>query len=98
MTLENLQFIVSIITLLGFVFVVYRTFHEPDVKADKSITILDRELTEQKKLANEALIITQNCIHSLELKTEVQIKQLNILTNRIIKLETIIEERLPRKV
>jgi len=49
MTLENLQFIISLLTLLGFIFAVYGTFRNPDIKADKSISLLKDQIQYERK-------------------------------------------------
>ena len=98
MTLENLQFIISAITLLGFIFVAYRTFRDPDIKADKSICMLQDQITYERKITDKALEIQQNCLHSLEKEVAGQKEAIGKLNDTVIKLSTIIEERIPKKV
>lgn len=94
---ETLSIIIQVATLGGVIFAIYKFFRDPDIKADKSITILDRELKEQKRTASEALKVTQNCIKTFEAKQEILIQKVEEFGNRITRLETIIDERIPKK-
>lgn len=94
----NINLILSILALGSAIFAIYKYFRTPDEKADKSITILDRELAEQKRLAAEAVKTTQNCIKTLETKIDIQSSGLSDFGNRLTRLETIIDERIPRKI
>ena len=49
MTLENIQFIVSLATLVGFIVIAYKTFRDPVVKADKSIEVLKEQIKQEKQ-------------------------------------------------
>jgi len=97
MTLENLQFAISVITLLSFVFVAYRTFRDPDIKADKSISLLKEQIQYERKITDKALEIQQNCLHSLEEEIADQKEEIRKLNETVIKLGTIIDERIPKK-
>lgn len=41
-TQENIQLLVSVCTLLGIVFAVYKTFRDPDVKANEKIKLINQ--------------------------------------------------------
>jgi len=97
MTLENLQFIISLLTLLSFIFVAYRTFHDPDIKADKSISLLKDQIQYERKITDKAFETQQNCLHSLEKEISEQKEAIQVLNDTVIKLSTIIEERIPKK-
>ncbi|MBP8994104.1 MAG: hypothetical protein KBG30_09885 [Bacteroidales bacterium] len=97
MTLENLQLAISVITLLSFVFVAYRTFRDPDVSADKSISLLKDQLLYERKITDEAIKTQQNCIRSLEKEVADQKDEIKKLNETVIRLGTIIEERIPKK-
>jgi hypothetical protein len=97
MTLENLQFIISIATLLGFVFIAYRTFRDPDISADKSIFLLKDQIQYERKITDQTLEIHQNCLRSLEKEVCQQKEVIGKLNDTVIKLSTIIEERIPKK-
>lgn len=99
--MESLQITPSVIasTLLfilglgGTVFTIYNHFRDPDIKADKTDALLTLEIQNIKtSLAN----LKDNHIHSLELaqlNTNQSIKSLEI---SVAKLQTIIDERIPR--
>jgi len=95
--LENIQFVISIATLLGIVFAIYKYFRTPDEKAATEILILKRDLEEQKKMSFEMVKTNQNCIHGLEEKIKGQQDELGKLSNKVVELATIINERIPKK-
>ena len=95
--LENIQFIISIVTLLGFFFIAYRTFRDPDIQADKSIALLKDQLRYEREITDRSLEIQKNCLHTLEVKVESQNKAVVGIGETVMKLQTIIEERIPRK-
>jgi len=95
--LENIQFIISIVTLLGFIFIAYRTFRDPDIQADKSISLLKDQLQYERRITDKSLETQQNCLHSLEMKVQLQNEAIAGLSDTVIKLQTIIEERVPKK-
>ena len=97
MTLENLQFIISIATLLGFVFVAYRTFRDPDIKADKAIDILKEQIKAEKEITLQSLKTIQNDLHTLGCQVDEQRKEVKDLGQTVTRLQTIIEERIPKK-
>ena len=95
--LDDLQFIISVVTLLGFVFIAYRTFRDPDIKADKAIDLLKQDVANQTKLASAAIETNQNCIHSLENEVSDLKVGMGALKTEIAVLTTIINERIPKK-
>ena len=97
MTLETIQFVISLCTLLGFVFVAYRTFRDPDIKADKSISLLKDQIQYERKITDKALETQQYGLHSLEKEVCNQKTEISKLNDTVIKLSTIIEERIPKK-
>ena len=96
-TPEIIEFIISICTLLGFIFVVYRTVRDPDITADKSISLLKDQISYERKITDKSLEIQQNHLHSLEGEVSLQREEIIKLREEVIKLGTIIEERLPQK-
>ena len=98
MTLENIQFIVSLTTLIGFIIICYKTFRDPDIRTDKSIEVLKEQVKQEKEISKQAIKTMQNDLHTLGKQVEEncgEVKQLNI---SIAKLGTIIEERIPKKL
>ena len=98
MTLETLQFAVSVTTLLGFVFIVYRTFRDPDIKADKSIGLLKEQLKAERELSFQAVKTMQNGLHTVENQVNENRKEIKELCLCFAKLQVTIEERIPKKV
>jgi predicted small secreted protein len=98
MTLENIQFIISVTTLIGFIIVVYKTFRDPDIKTDKSVSLLKDQIQYERKITDKAIETQQNCLHSLEKEVYQQREATDKLTKEVVKLSTIIEERIPKKV
>lgn len=91
-----LQIITSIITLLGVVFLVYHFFRNPDIKADKDITLMEAECelkhkrldeinldtkTDIKELKESVRVIKENHLHHIEQDIQgIKIVQTEILT------------------
>jgi len=95
---EILQLVISIATLLGFIFIIYKTFRDPDVKADKAIALLKADLVSQKSLTAEEIKTNQNCIHELNEKMIGLTSEVGKVNVSIAELATIINERIPRKI
>ncbi len=98
-TINDIQFVMSIITLLGVVFAIYKTFRDPDVKNKASIDELatkckfrceasDKQIAE---ISRNYEILKENHIRHIE--NDVQ--EMKISITRIL---TILEEREKHKV
>lgn len=98
MTLENIQFIVSLATLVGFIVIAYKTFRDPDVKADKSIEVLKEQIKQEKQLSFQVVKTMQNDLHSLSGEIKENRREIKTLCEGIVKLETIINERIPKRI
>ena len=96
--ISNLTFFLSILTVLGVLFSIYKAFKDPDVKADKEINLLRAEVEKQKEINLQMLKTNQNCIHSLELEVKALTTELNNTNLIVAKLATIIDERIPKKL
>lgn len=97
MTLENIQFIISLTTLIGFIIVAYKTFSDPDIKADKSIDLLKEQIKQEKELSFQIVKTMQNDLHSLAGQIKENRDEIKLLCEGFVKLETIIDERIPRQ-
>ena len=93
-TATNIQFIISILTLLGIMFAIYKFFRDPDVKAKYEIRQI-RETCGMKhdqidKLigqnTNDLRLIKENHIAHIE-------KDINLMQQDMVKVLTILEER-----
>lgn len=87
LTTQNILFILTIATA---VFAVYRSYREPDIKADKDIAILALRLDGiDKKMGND--------LPHIDAKIEMVRSDVVVLGKEIVALRTIIEERIPRR-
>lgn len=92
LTPSNITFVLGILAIL---FSVYNYFRNPQIKSEKTESALMIQFSIlQKELAN----LKDNHIHTIEKKIEDTNNNLNVLTNQVTKLATIIEERIPRKL
>jgi hypothetical protein len=94
---ENLQLGISILTLLGLLFVAFRGFTEPNKKQDEEIAVSNatcelrhKNLDENIAKINSVLtLIQENDLKHIETRmTSLELGQ--------VKIETILNERLPK--
>ncbi len=97
MQIENIGLLIQIMTLLGIIFAIYKYFRTPDEKADKAIALLKVEVTEWKGRSEKQIEINQNCIRSLGKEINDLAGKLSLTNQDIVKLATIIDERIPKK-
>ena len=91
LTTQNIMFALLIITMI---FNVYNSFKKPQIDADMRDSVFAIQLkTMQADLVN----LRDNHIHTLDLKITTTNENVNLLTIAVAKLETIIDERMPRK-
>ena len=96
MTLENIQFVVSLTTLIGFIILAYKTFRDPDIAADKSIDLLKGQIKQEKELSFQIVKTMQNDLHTLSREIKENRDEIKKLCEGFVRLETIISERIPR--
>ena len=89
---DNVEFIIY---LVGLAFIVYTTFKNPQVKTEKDIIKINSSL---ENLQVSFTNLRDNHIHTLQQKIEATCDKQNIIENEVIKLCTIIEERIPKKL
>jgi hypothetical protein len=94
---ETIQFVIEVFTLLAIIFAIYKYFRNPDERAEKAICLLKEQILYERKITDKALETQQNCLHSLEKEIINQKNEILKLNNTVIKLSTIIEERIPKK-
>jgi hypothetical protein len=89
--LETIQIATGGSTLLGILFVVYKQFTGPDIKAAQEIAIIKEKckLTHQY-LDENLVIIKENHLKHIE-------EDISMLKEGQVRIETILEERLPKK-
>jgi hypothetical protein len=94
----DIQLILSILTLGGVIFAIYKYFRDPDIKADKSIDLIKKECTMKhgyidkdiSKIFTDLNLIKENHIKHIE-------DRMDKIENNITKIFTILDERLPKK-
>jgi len=105
LTPSNITFALG---LLAIIFTVYNYFKNPQIKSDKTDALMDQRLkwnTESsdkrfdamQKNFEDLLLQSNNHIHTVEIKVDTMSTNMDIMSNEITKLSTIIEERIPRK-
>jgi len=96
--IQNLEFIISIATCIGFIILAYKTFRDPDIKSDKSIELLKAELKSARELSFQTVKTMQNDLHTLNNQVSDNSKEIVELCKCFVRLKTIIEERIPKKI
>lgn len=109
---EILNLIISILTLFGIVFGVYLYFKKPQIESkefdllmqqefkshetaqDKEFAAFDTKLLSLKENINN---LRDNHIHTLQEKIEYNSKNISEVKESIVRIETILAERLPKK-
>lgn len=95
---EAIAFALSVSALIGVVFAVYKTFREPDIKADKDMALMKQGCEDKHKNLDATIAGIHESISFIQnnhLKhIEVDIKALQ---EGQVKLFTILDERLPKR-
>jgi len=103
-TPSNITFLVGMIALL---FSVYHYFRNPQIKSEKLDALFeermenlnkstDRRFEEINKNFNGLVLQTNNHIHTIDVKVDKLQESSERIGKEIIKLSTIIEERIPK--
>lgn len=90
-TIPNIVFALG---LLGTIFTVYNYFRTPQIKSEQSDALMGSEITHIKESITN---LKDNHIHSLEVKVDGLSSEVGSLKVTMIKLATIIDERIPKK-
>ena len=105
-TPSNITFALGIIAI---VFAVYRYFRDPQVKSDKKDALIEQQMQWYQETSDRrfkdthesfaSLVATnQNHIHTVDVKVDALSVTVVKIGNDIVKLATIIEERIPKKI
>jgi len=92
-----LQMIISICTLLGMVFIIYKTFRDPDAKAEIEIeTIKTSCKLKSERIDENIRMIKEN--HLKHIEEDIGILKICIveLKGEYKNIHTILDERLPK--
>lgn len=92
-TLVTPQNIMFVIGLMGIVFTIYNYFKNPQIKTDQETISLKSEIT---VLKGEIKEIKETHLRTLEGEIKNLNSSVNQLSGTVIKLATIIDERIPK--
>lgn len=92
-TWESVTFIIA---LGGVAFGVYHFFRNPDVNADKRLCLLESLFKLERERSDVLLEMDKNHLHSIEVTQQMMTGEIVNMGIKISKLETIIDERIPR--
>lgn len=104
-TPANVTFVLGV---LGVIFTVFRYFKEPQTEEEKKAALLALQVNLQNESVNNRfkeiqdnffslLKQNQNHIHTVDTKVDVLSHTVESLAKDIVRLSTIIEERIPKK-
>lgn len=105
LTTSNILFALGI---LGTIFGVYHYFKNPQVEEEKKTGLLSQQVqwekesnstrfTDMNTALTAATTLAQNHIHTIDVKVDKAIEQISLMRSDIVRLGTIIEERMPKK-
>ncbi len=106
LTTSNVVFVIG---LMGTLFTVYNYFREPQVKSDKTDALLaqqlqwseqgtDRRFKDMQDRFDILVTNSQNHLHTVDTKVDALRMDMAKLEQSIVRLSTIIEERIPKKM
>lgn len=96
------------ILVMGTVFAVYLYFRNPQVESDRREALLNQQTTtfmastadrfkEMQESFNSLLLQSGNHIHTVDTKVEALTATVGMMGKDVVRLSTIIEERIPKK-
>lgn len=94
--------------LIGVIFTIYHYFKNPQIKGEKFDALIKQSLEYISKMNEERFKTmqsnfdelvkqNQNHLHTLDTKVDMLCKCSEDMSRAIVKLDTIIEERIPKK-
>ena len=90
---QSLTFFLALASAVGVVLTVYRSFRDPQIKADGDTSKLRSDLTELGKVVSE---IKETHLRSVEKDIKELTTAVNDLSKTVVRLSTIIDERIPK--
>lgn len=93
MTLDY-QNIALILGIGGTIFGVYSYFKDPQIKLETNDTVF---AVEMRNLKGELANLRDNHVHTLEVKLDITNKSIFDMAIQMTRLQTTLEERLPKK-
>ncbi len=106
LTPSNIMFVLGI---LSIIFSIYNYFKNPQIDSDRKDALLaqqvqwtiegnERRFTEIQANVKDAFLLASNHTHTVDVKVDKLVEQVNALNLGITKINTILEERLPKKI
>lgn len=100
--------IVFVLGVLGVIFGVFKYFKDPQVQSDKTDALMEQQMkffidTTEKRFSstqdsfNALLLQSNNHIHTVDTKVDKVHASMEELGRQVVRLGTIIEERIPKK-
>ena len=97
-----------ILGLQAIIFSVYRYFRDPQIKSDQTDSLMAQQIqwtteANNKRFADmqvnikDAFTLAENHTHTVEEAVKNLTVVVNDINNKLVKLTTIIEERIPKK-
>lgn len=91
--IPDLTVLLAFLGICGVVFSVYLYFRNPQIKTDQVTLKLQEDMVAIKKELTE---VKENHIRSIESDVKALTQAVNDLSKTVIKLSTIIDERIPK--
>jgi cob(I)alamin adenosyltransferase len=92
-TASNLTFILAFFSFIGIIFTVYSYFRNPQIKTDQVTIQLQNDLVDLERKFTE---LKETHLRSVEEDVKRLTFAVNELSKTVIKLSTIIDERIPK--
>lgn len=103
-----LQDFVFVLGIAGVVFGIYQYFKNPQISEDKKSALLAQQVKYTAESVEERFILMQknfeslllqsnNHIHTVDTKVDTLAADMTQMSREIVRLATIIEERIPKK-
>lgn len=92
-TVPDLTFILSILSICGIIFSVYLYFRNPQIKTDLATSKLGDDI---KDLQRQITDVKETHLKSVENDIKTLTSAVNELSKTVVRLSTIIDERIPK--
>ena len=95
LTFENITFLIA---LGGVAFGIYHFFRAPDIESKEELIRLNAVFDAYKEIADKSEKTAVNHLNSIDIKLDNILGENKNMSIQIAKLETTVNERLPKKV
>jgi len=86
-----------ILAIIGVAFGIYFTFANPARLIENRVILLESDISSHKDLQTQLDTIQKNDLHTIQVKLDDVIIVINDLSKEVVKLQTVIQERIPSK-